>query len=317
MEFSRREFLQLGGVLAAALGLGRYDKVMADGLEKIASQQVKVLWVSAQSCSGCSVSLLNTDSPGPLELLTEYISLVFHPVVSAAQGTTVKDIYDKMEKAGRYILVIEGSIPVKMPEACIMMGGKTLDDYLPGMIRRAEYIMAAGSCAAFGGIPAAEGNETGAVSVKDYMVLKKIPYENKLVSCPLCPTNPDSLVGTLAYFASVGYPKVDKDLLTPLMFYEHSTHDNCPRFHYYEKGFFAEKFGDDGCLFNLGCLGFLSHTECPGRQWNGGVNWCIRAGAPCIACSNQHFARYKNFPFYRKGEKYRTVAYNEKQRKGE
>ena len=47
------------------------------------------------------------------------------------------------------------------------------------------------------------------------------------------------------------------------MFYEHSVHDECPRFHYWEKEVFAKQFGDDGCLFKLGCLGPLSHTTLP------------------------------------------------------
>jgi hydrogenase small subunit len=86
------------------------------------------------------------------------------------------------------------------------------------------------------------------------------------------------------------------------MCYAHSVHDNCPRFHHGEKQVFAERFGDDGCLFKLGCLGPHSHTNCPQRQWNGGVNWCIRAGAPCIACTSEDFARHKSFAFYRKNE---------------
>ena len=113
-----------------------------------------------------------------------------------------------------------------------------------------------------------------------------------------------------------GYPKVNPVWLTPDMFCKHSVHDECPRFHYWEKREFAEKFGDEGCLFQLGCLGPLSHTDCPRVQWNNGVNWCIRAGAPCMACTSQDFARKKDFPFYRKGEACHAVAYVEADRKG-
>jgi hypothetical protein len=42
-----------------------------------------------------------------------------------------------------------------------------------------------------------------------------------------------------------GYPGVNPELLTPDMFFAHSTHDDCPRFHYYSKHLFAEDFGDD------------------------------------------------------------------------
>jgi hydrogenase small subunit len=122
------------------------------------------------------------------------------------------------------------------------------------------------------------------------------------------------MVGTIAYLVARGVPKLDPKLLTPNMFYAHSVHDECPKFHYWEKREFAEKFGDEGCLFKLGCLGPLSHTTCPRRQWNGGVNWCIRAGAPCTACSSEDFAKRRDFPFYRKGETQHSVPYTDQDR---
>jgi len=136
------------------------------------------------------------------------------------------------------------------------------------------------------------------------------------VNCPGCPMHPECLVGTVSYVVGRGYPKVNSELLTPDMFYRHSVHDECPRFHCWEKNVFAGSFGEEGCLFKLGCLGPLSHTACPRRQWNSGVNWCIRAGAPCIGCTNEHFAKRRDFPFYRKGETYHLVNYSEKDRKG-
>ena len=99
------------------------------------------------------------------------------------------------------------------------------------------------------------------------------------------------------------------------MFYAHSVHDECPRYHYWEKEIFAKHFGDEGCLFKLGCLGPLSHTRCPRRQWNGGVNWCIRAAAPCVSCTSEFFARKRDFPFYRKGEASHLVNYKESDRR--
>jgi hydrogenase small subunit len=29
--------------------------------------------------------------------------------------------------------------------------------------------------------------------------------------------------------------------------------------------------------------------NCPSTLWNGGVNWCINANAPCIGCTNPDF----------------------------
>ncbi len=315
-QHSRREILRLGAALAAGFGLERScGRVMAAGLEKLASGEARVLWLQGMNCTGCSVALLNGTDPGPVGLLTEIISLVYHSNLSSAQGEVANQLVEQAIQTGGYYLVVEGSIPLKMPEACII-NNKPLTTVLEAACRNAAAIIAAGTCSAFGGIPAAEGNPTGAGSVREFMEQHGIPVKNRLINCPGCPTHPEELVGTVAYVIAKGLPTMHPELLTPEMFYKHSVHDNCPRFHYWEKREFAQKFGDEGCLFKLGCLGPLSHTNCPQRQWNGGVNWCIRAGAPCLGCTSKEFSKRRDFPFYRKGEECHPVAYGEQDRKG-
>ena len=298
-NFSRRDFIKLAGLLAASSAMpGSLSEVFAAGLEKMATN-TRVIWLQGQSCSGDSISLLNTIDPTPEVLLTKYISLVIHQNIGAAQGNDFMATLDNASQAGDYLVVIEGSIPMSMPEAC-MIGERSFEDILLGVLPKAKAILAVGTCSAFGGIPAAEGNETGAGSVRDFMNKHQIPYKGKLIHCPSCPTHPKSIVGTLAYVAAKGYPEVDDELLIPKMFYSTSTHDNCPRYHYFERKIFSSHFGDSqGCLFKLGCLGPLTHTPCPNRQWNSGVNWCFRAASPCIGCSSPDFAKKKDFPFYR------------------
>lgn len=312
--FNRRDFLKLGTFLAASAALpAGFAEIFAQGLEKMATT-TKVLWLQGQSCSGDSVSLLNSIDPEPADLLTQYITLVIHQTVGASQGQVFMDTLDQCVANGNYLLVIEGSIPLDMPEACVI-GGRTFEKILLEAIPNADAILAVGTCAAFGGIPAAEGNPTGSGSVMDFMKKHNLSYRNKLINCPSCPTHPKTIVGTLAYIAASGYPDVEPELLIPKMFYGTSTHDHCPRYHYYERKIFAKHFGDPyGCLFKLGCLGPLTYTECPNRQWNGGTNWCIRASAPCIGCSSPHFAKKKDFPFYRIGEASHDVGYSEQDR---
>lgn len=315
MELSRRDFLKAGTLLAAGFGLGSETaSVFAAGMEGIARGQVRVLWLQGQSCSGCSVSLLNSAGPTPVELLTQTISLVFHSTLSATQGHQVGEVIEKVQGAGPFILALEGSIPVDVPTACTF-NGRPLAAQLPGIIRRAQAVVAVGTCAAFGGIPAAEGNPTGAISVQEFM--KREGLQVPLVNLPSCPAHPKSMAGTLAYVAAKGVPEIHPELKTPTMFYGHRLHDECPRFHYWEKYEFATHFGDhEGCLFKLGCLGPHSYTQCSSRQWNGGVNWCIRAGAPCIGCSSPRFAYAKDFPFYRKSEHVGDSAAPGAQREG-
>lgn len=317
LSITRRDFLRMGGALAAYAGLSIHlGKAFAAGLESLAKGLPKILWLQGQSCSGCSVSLLNATNPDIVEIITQMSSLVFHQTISAATGDVAMQTIDKLG-AGTdpYVLVIEGSIPVGIPEAC-MIGGRNLVDLLPPLVRRAKFVVGAGTCATYGGLPSAEGNPTGAVSLLEFMTKQNIRTDRVLVNCPSCPIHPEAMVGILAYLASRGYPRVNPTLLTPNMFFARSTHDDCPRYHYYSKHVFAKSFGDsEGCLFKLGCLGMLSFTECPRIQWNGGVNWCIRAGAPCVGCSHPQFGKLKKFPFYRKCEAYRKVDYTEGIRK--
>jgi hydrogenase small subunit len=310
-RYTRRDFLRAGAALAAGLGLGAgRTRVLADGLEALLHGSVKVLWLQGMSCSGCSVSLLDADQPGPLEIVTDILSLVYHPNLSAAQGAVAMELIDQLTSAGQFVLVFEGAISSKLPESCTI-GGRSLAELLPPVIRASQAVIAAGTCASFGGIPAAEGNPTAAVGLKPFMESQGLAVADRLINLPGCPVHWEALLSTVACLAAGKPLALDPVLLTPELAYKHSVHDDCPRFHYWEKRVFAEKFGDEGCLFNLGCLGPLSHANCSRHQWNGGVNWCIRAGAPCTACSSADFARRRDFPFYRKSEPSRTIARDE------
>ena len=299
-KFTRREFIELSGRFVALMGLGSTAiPGLSQALEQLAQKNTPVLWLQGQSCSGCSVSLLNSEEPGPVSLLTEYMSLLFHQTLSTATGHVAMDVVKKIIKKGDYLLVIEGSMPAGMPEAC-MMGHEPVTEHVKRASEKAAAIVAVGTCAAFGGIPAAENNPTGAVGVPEFLRQQKI--EKPIVSLPGCPVHPDWLVGTLAHILKFGLPPLD-NMGRPKMFYSKLIHDRCPRFPEYERENFAKSFSEEGCLFKLGCLGTNTYADCTLRYWNSRINSCIPAGAPCIGCASEEFARKISFPFYRKGEK--------------
>ncbi len=299
---TRREFLKFGTKLAALMGLGASAvPKIADALEDISAETAPLLWLQGLSCSGCSVSMFNSEDPGPAELLTRYISLAFHSTWSVATGDIGMEVVRRTRDKGGYILVVEGSIPEKMPQACVM-GKEPVSKLVLQAAANAKAVIAAGSCASFGGIPAAENNPTGAVSVPEF--LKKEGIVKPAIILPGCPVHPDWIVGTLVHLLKFGPPRLD-DKGRPLMFYSRLVHDQCPRFSDYERERFAEKFSDSGCLFKLGCLGPNTHADCTVRYWNSGTNSCIPAGGPCIGCASETFAKKASFPFYRKSEKYK------------
>lgn len=305
-EVSRRDFLKMGVSLAALMGLETlHSEALAQGLQELYGGRHRVIWLQGQGCTGCSVSFLNSHDPSPATILTQSISLVFHPTIGAAQGElAIETLQKNLQKPG-YILIIEGAIPMDMPYACIF-GERPLEETLVPAIRNAKLVIAVGTCAAFGGMPAAQGNPTGAASVEKFMKARRFKTDN-LIVLPTCPTHPESVVGTLVYALKFGMPELDSHH-RPKVFYGRSVHDECPRYHYYQNQVFASSFGDEhACLFKLGCLGPLSYANCSRRQWNNGVNWCIRANAPCLACSSEYFCRDKDLAFYRKGERHKVA----------
>lgn len=297
-DLSRRDLLKIGTHLAALMGIAALAPRIAEAVEELASGNVPVLWLQAQSCSGCSVTTLNSDKPDPSQVLTQMISLRFHATLSAATGHQALTVINKTIEEGGYYLIVEGSIPLKMPEAC-MVGEETVARQIERAATRAKAIIALGTCAAFGGIPAAEDNPTGAVSLPAFLAARNI--SKPLITIPGCPPHPDWLVGTLAHLLKFGMPALDKEG-RPTMFYSRVIHDQCPRFADYEREKFAKTFSDGGCLFQLGCLGPNTNADCTLRSWNAGVNSCIRAGAPCVGCASPLFAAKKSLAFYPREE---------------
>jgi hydrogenase small subunit len=112
-NFSRRDFLKIGGVLAAARGVVPVLCRRLRGRHRAAFQGSAQGAVDAgQSCSGCSVSLLNADNPYVLEVVTDMISLVYHQTLSAATGdVAVKAVDGPAGRKEPFLLVVEGPFP--------------------------------------------------------------------------------------------------------------------------------------------------------------------------------------------------------------
>jgi hydrogenase small subunit len=126
-------------------------------------------------------------------------------------------------------------------------------------------------------------------------IFKEEKITTPLINIPGCPPHPDWFVGTVARILIAGLPTADDldDLLRPKDFYGMLIHENCQRRPYFDEGKFAKKFGDPGCLYELGCKGPITYADCPIRQWNNGVNWCIKAGMGCQGCTQPEFPDFQ------------------------
>ncbi len=274
------------------------------------AKEIPLVWLPAAACTGCSVSILNTASPTIKNVLVDevvpgtHLNLRFHPTIMAGSGEiAIKALEDTaaLKKDG-YVLIVDGSIPTgDKADYCVMgeRNGKpvNIETRFLELAKNAFAILALGTCASFGGIPAGAPNPSNSKTVKQ--VLQDHGIVKPLVHVPGCPPHPDWFVGTVASILLKGLPSaadLDADL-RPLAFYGKLIHENCPRRAYFDEGKFARKFGDEGCLYELGCKGPITYADCPTRHWNGGTNWVIGAGAPGNGCTQPEFM---SLPYYEK-----------------
>ncbi|MHC4791428.1 MAG: hydrogenase small subunit, partial [Planctomycetota bacterium] len=189
--------------------------------------------------------------------------------------------------------IVEGAIPTAEGGLYGSIGerdGKhlTIQQSVEELGKNAMLVIALGTCATFGGIPAAKPNPTGCKGVKEVFAEKGI--ETPVVNIPGCPMHPDWFVGTISVILFSGLEALELDELSrPKLFYGQLVHENCPRRADFDKDKFAEKLGEEGCLYKLGCKGHYTNADCPLRQWNNGVSWCVKAGSPCLGCVEPEF----------------------------
>jgi hydrogenase small subunit len=285
---SRRGFLKFCATTASIMALPpSMIPRIAKALET--ARRPSVIWLSFQECTGCTESLTRSHAPTIEGLIFDAISLDYHHTLQAASGYAAEEAREQAmkENHGSYILVVDGSIPLDNPGYSTIAGISNLD-MLKEAAEGAAAIISVGSCAAFGGIPHADPNPTGAVSVQD------IISDKPVVNVPGCPPIPTVITGVLAHFLTFGaLPELD-DLGRPTAFYGQSIHDRCYRRPFYDKGLFAETFDDEGakkgwCLYKLGCKGPTTYNACAVTKWNDGTSFPIESGHPCLGCSEPDF----------------------------
>jgi hydrogenase small subunit len=294
---SRRSVLQFCAYMSTLLAL---PAAAAKDIEKALRSKARpsVIWISIQECTGCSESLLRSFEPTLEGLILDQFSLDYHHVLQAAAGKAAEAARDTaMAKAtGKYVLIVDGSIPLGADGALSTTGGRAGIDILRQAAEGAALIVAVGSCAAFGGIPAAAPNPTAATGTMQ--ALKELRNRGRIkapiINVPGCPPVPEVLTGVVVYYLTYGKAPPLDDLLRPLPFFGRTVHDDCPRLPFYNQGLFAQSFDDDGarqgyCLKDLGCKGPETYNACTVIKWNQGTSFPMRSGHGCIGCSQPGF----------------------------
>jgi hydrogenase small subunit len=290
---SRRNFLQLCSkiIIAAPVGLSLTRKATAAQVARLVgkARRPSVIWLHFQDCTGCTETLLRTSAPDVAHLILDVISLDYHETLMAASGAQAEAaLHTAMEdNAGKYVLVVEGSIPTRDDGVYMQLAGRPAIQVVKEVASKAAAVIAMGSCASWGGVPSADPNPTGAVGVDSVISGKPI------VNLPGCPPNPYNLLAVVLEYVTMGrLPELDQ-YGRPKFAYDRVIHENCPRRAHFDAGRFAGAFGDENhrkgyCLYKLGCKGPVTHASCATRHFNEipGV-WPIGLGVPCVGCTEK------------------------------
>lgn len=288
----RRTVLRWSVYMAGVLALPviPYAERIAEAVE--ASPRVPVLWLNGQDCTGDSEGFLRASRPTPSELVLSQLSVDYAELLMAPSGEAASGrLADTMSRyAGKYLLIVEGSVPTANNGVFCCVGGRSFVDILKSAAAKALAVIAVGSCAAYGGLAAARGGVTGATSVAAVLA----GTGKKVIALPGCPMNVENLTATVVQYLTLGaWPETDT-AGRPLFAYGSSIHPNCIRLPFFEAGKFAQRWGDEGhragyCLNKVGCQGPSTMSNCPTAWWNSGTSYPIFAGSPCLGCTSDGF----------------------------
>lgn len=284
MRITRRDFLKYCTASAAALGLqatiGPLDKVLAAG------GGPPIIWLSAASCTGCTVSLANRISGNaPIDLtdlLINTINLAYHPNLMGAAGDLAVETLRSVD-SGSFILAVEGGVPtIYNGKTCILWSENGVDvtaqEAVNDLAARATTILSIGTCAAYGG---AAGGTPNPTNVQGIGALTGRP----VINIPGCPPHPDWIVWTIAQLLAGNSPSLDADR-RPTALYGNTVHSTCSR---NGRSWALSLSETELCMNNLGCKGRQTYSDCPTRKWNNGVNWCVGSDSLCQGCTQSGF----------------------------
>jgi uptake hydrogenase small subunit len=239
-------------------------------------------------CGGDTVSLLNAESPNILETKEDLdLNILWHPLFS----TILPDEHLRIQEE-----LIAGSLPLDIlcVEGAVIRGpgntgmfdtaeGRPKKDLLERLSKKAGIVIAAGTCASFGGVTGA--GEADAVGLQfskrtsggflgpDFRSLRGLP----VINLPGCPLHASVMIGTLSALAR-GMELELNAFNAPQEYYNMLVHQGCTRNEYHEYRIEETDFGQKGCLFfHLGCQG--------------------PSGVPCFGCTEPDFPKHDHF-FY-------------------
>ncbi|EGQ64233.1 hydrogenase-2, small subunit [Acidithiobacillus sp. GGI-221] len=263
-----------------------------------------VLWLQGGACSGNTMSFLNAEEPSACDLVTDFgINVLWQPSLGMDMGDNVQKLLRDCVSGAipLDIFVFEGTV-VNAPNGTgtwNRFAGRPMKDWVKELSGAAQFVVALGDCATWGGIPATAPNPSDS---KGLQFLKKqhggflgAGFKSKaglpVINIPGCPAHPDWVTQVLVAVATgrAGELELD-DLQRPKTFFKSFTQTGCTRNMHFAYKVSATEFGQrKGCLFyDLGCRGPMTHSPCNRILWNRQSSK-TRAGMPCLGCTEPEF----------------------------
>jgi len=219
---------------------------------------VHVVWITAGlGCDGDTIAMTAASLPSIEELVAGALPgvprVILHNQVLAYENGDAFMQSMRDAAAGRldpFILVIEGSIPNEKNKAEGYWAALGIDaatgqpiptcEWIDRLAPRAHAVIAAGTCATYGGVHAMLGNPTGCMGLPDYLGWSFRSAAGVPIVCvPGCPVQPDNFTETLSYLLQQlagSAPMIPPDeALRPRWLFTQTVHEGCDRGGYYEQ----------------------------------------------------------------------------------
>jgi hydrogenase small subunit len=265
-----------------------------------------LVWLQGGGCGGDTWSFFNTQSPDLAEFFSSLsIEVLWHPSISNISANAFQQLIQDLASGKKTIdiLCVEGSV-IRGPGGTGMYDiifGKPKKDLLALLAQQAQYVLALGTCASFGGV-GADGEieatglqfhkyERGGFLGRNFVSGSGLP----VINLPGCPCHGDVIIGTLTAVVNEFHMEMN-DFQSPLEWYGTMIHQGCTRNEYHEYRVEEKVFGEKGCLFFfLGCHGPLVYGPCNKLLWNRRSSK-TRVGVPCFGCTRPDFPQ--QYPFF-------------------
>ena len=254
-------------------------------------QRPPVIWIGAQECTGCTESLLRATHPTVENLVLETISLEYHEVLSAAFGHQVEENkHNALEKyKGQYVLLVDGSIPLKDNGIYCMVAGEPIVDHIrKGRIRSTLSLSA--PAWAWAVLPQLELTQSSSQ-------LRTVPPPCKPLSifraARRTRTTSSRPLRTSSLTAN-RFETDDKPSDPPCAF-DSRTLRTSPALRCWSLGCAVGDEGHRGLKsYHLGCKGPETYGNCSTLQFCdvGGV-WPVAIGHPCYGCNEEGIGFHK------------------------